>query len=247
MTEPDTPEDQEALDLFMEYLVQVVNDEGHPDSQSDPAVMEDEVLEELMVQMSAGPSADLREHFAAVGHFISQAAEIEQAVQALASQLLNPRPGFARAAVRQLNASSTRQLAATLLVPRWPDTKRLFDELKRVAEMRNRFAHNALSSNHLSEDRQSFVHDVRLTYQSKSGSGVKYTTMKVSVAYIEEWASRAGLAGHLLHEVIRAVAFGDLFKLGDPTGKLDDFLDDEHVENSTLSVADRELFNRFWI
>ncbi|WP_420364865.1 hypothetical protein AAEP80_14115 [Curtobacterium sp. L3-7] len=142
--------------------------------------------------------------FYAVGSLMTSTASLEHVARLLTSYLLNPAlPGWAGPSVRSLSANSVRQVARSLIVQRWPDTKRLMDEMGLIAQARNRYAHNPLSSFHLSDDGSRIVRELTLETVQSTPEGFREVREPTSVEAIVGWVNRADLANRVSREVIR--------------------------------------------
>lgn len=226
---------------WTDYLSAVLADDG------EDGVMRNvpgPVAEEILRAMHPWPSDDLVQHYAAVGQFISMAADLERSLSTLATFLLNPVPQHARPAVRGLNARTTRELVKSLLVPRWPDTTRLVNEAERVAHERNLFAHYALTPFRIAPDDSSVIYGVTRTHARSTRRGVELETVETPVSYIQAWVSRARLTGYMTRQVLVTLAYGVAHDMGETlSSSLDAYVDPDKGE---LTPEEIRLYAEFW-
>lgn len=250
MTTDEGPKDanQPTFDDFFDYLAMIDHDD---DGDSGVVhLLEDELIQEMIGIVEAGPTAEDIEHFAAVGQFISAVARIEKRVNSLGAYLLNPLPNHARPAMRALTARSSRELVKTLLVPRWPDARRLIVELETISEMRNKVAHNPISSYHLSDDLKEVVREYRLTYIKNTKKGAVPETILLPLELVEEWLARARVAVWVVGQVLSALAWATLNEVtADKTStKMDFFFEEEAIVGETTGIGQPEIdiFHKYW-
>lgn len=237
---------EEVMDVFHTFMAMIDQDDD-----GDTGVVHelpDALIQEMIAIVAAKPTEADIQHHAAIGQFISTAAHIEKRVQSLGAFLLNPEPYLARPAMRALTARSARELVATLLVPQWSDTRRLIAELERIAAMRNKLAHNPVSSFHLSEDETAVIQEYRLTFAKLTKAGVEPVTIAMPVELVKEWGDRARIAHWMVGQVLSTLAMRLLQeKTSNPSVTLDHFFQAVFTESSAaIGEHEKELFEKFW-
>ncbi|PYY57780.1 hypothetical protein DEJ17_09780 [Curtobacterium sp. MCSS17_011] len=237
---------EEVMDVFHTYMALI--DQDDDGDTGVVHVLPDALIQEMIAIVEAKPTEADIQHYAAIGQFISTAAHIEKRMQSLGAFLLNPEPHLARPAMRALTARNARELVATLLVPQWPDTRRLIAELERIAAMRNKLAHNPVSSFHLSEDETAVIQEYRLTFAKQTKTGVEPVTIAMPIELVREWDDRARIAHWMVGQVLTTLAMRLLHEeMSNPVVTLDHFFQDAFTESSTtIGEHEKELFEKFW-
>jgi len=249
MDDGDTYEyDQEHEEVIAE-LARVLSVDG----QGEVTSVSNEVWSEMQSLFARGVGDALHDHYAAVGELVSMAASLEHEVESLAAFLLNPsEPGRAAPALKPLTAAKARELAAALLVPRWPDMSRLILELERIASARNRFAHNALTPFTISDDGQSLDKEVTIAYKRWSKHRVEEVRESAPLTVIQDWAARARLASTLISKAMFTLLVWERSDSKEPLAVPIDFLvygtpeSPVSEDDAGFTTEERERFQRVY-